>query len=147
MGPLSWALIPDGACVALDTVVLIYFLERHPRYYPLARELFRRIEEDRISAVMSSLVLTELLVPAYREEQTPTAERLIAVLQNFPHLKMIPLSCEIAAQAARLRARHGLRTPDAVHAATALHEQCAGLITNDHALLRVQSELTIWIAD
>ncbi len=147
MGPLNWTAIPDGSVVALDTVVLVYFLERHPRFYPLARAVFSRIEEGRLSAVMSSLVLTELLVPAYREAQPSTAERLLAVLQSFPHLKMIPLSCEIAALAARVRACHGLRTPDAIHVATALHEQCSGLVTNDHALLRVQGELTIWIAE
>jgi predicted nucleic acid-binding protein len=143
---MSWGEISDGALVALDTVVLIYFLEHHPQHYPHVKELFRRIEEDRLHAVMSSLVLTELLVPAYRQEQFQAAEHLVALLQNFPHLKIIPLSCDIAVQAARLRARYGLRTPDAIHVATALHEQCAGLVTNDHALSRLQPELPIWLA-
>jgi predicted nucleic acid-binding protein len=143
---LNWRSIPDGAHIALDTVVLIYFLERHPQHFPLARELFTRIEESRLSAVVSSLVLTELLVPAYRENQVQSAERLIAILQGFPHLKIVPLSSDIAARVARLRARYGLRTPDAIHVATALHEQCAGLVTNDHALLRLQLELPVWLA-
>ncbi|MDT8442529.1 MAG: type II toxin-antitoxin system VapC family toxin [Desulfuromonadales bacterium] len=151
MGPLTtpeptlhWRNIPDEALIAVDTVVLVYFLERHPQYYPAAKTLFQRIEEGSLHAVMASLVLTELLVPAYREQATPVATHLIDVLQGFPHLKIVPLSNDIAILAARLRARYGLRTPDAIHVATALHEQCSGLVTNDLELLRVQSELTIW---
>lgn len=145
MGPVSWREVPDGAIIAIDTVVLVYFLERHPDYYQQVRELFRRIEDGRLHAVMSSLVLTELLVPAYREGKEQSAERLAAVLQNYPNLKIVPLSCDIAVKAARLRASHGLRTPDAIHVATALQEQCSGLVTNDHGLLRMQSELAIWV--
>lgn len=145
MGRMSWQEIPDGALVALDTVVLIYFLERHSQHYPQVKDLFRSIEDHRLSAVMSSLALTELLVPAYRQEQTRAAEHLVALLQSFPHLKIVPLSCDIAVQAARLRARYGLRTPDAIHVATALHEQCSGMVTNDYALLRLQPELPIWL--
>ncbi|MHB8709203.1 MAG: type II toxin-antitoxin system VapC family toxin, partial [Desulfuromonadales bacterium] len=84
---MTWRQIPDGARVALDTVVLVYFLERHPEYYPSIRDLFRRIEENHLDAVMSSLALTELLVPAYRQNQPNAADRLVSVLQGFPHLK------------------------------------------------------------
>jgi predicted nucleic acid-binding protein len=44
---------------------------------------------------------------------------------------------EIADIAARLRALHRLRTPDALHAATAVYAQVTGLITNDSVFQRV----------
>ena len=49
----------------------------------------------------------------------------------------------MAAQAAALRARHGLRTPDAIHCATAIHAGCDAFLTNDAKLLRLAPELAV----
>jgi predicted nucleic acid-binding protein len=120
VGKLKLDSLKRGERIALDTVTLIYFLERHSTHYPTVRELFRQIETGRVSAVMASLVFAELLVPAYREGELETVDKLTGTLSNYPHLEIIPLTAEIAADAARLRARYGIRTPDAIHAATAL---------------------------
>jgi predicted nucleic acid-binding protein len=55
----------------------------------------------------------------------------------------MPLSADIANQSARLRARYNLRTPDAIHLATALAANADVFITNDRDLIRVESELPI----
>ena len=60
-----------------------------------------------------------------------------------PHLEIIPLTAEIAADAARLRARYGIRTPDAIHAATALAGGAESFITNDQGLVRLEPELKV----
>jgi predicted nucleic acid-binding protein len=44
---------------------------------------------------------------------------------------------EIADMAARIRAMHGLRTPDALQAATAVRSHVTGLVTNDPVFERV----------
>lgn len=147
MGKLNPDALKRGELVALDTVTLIYFLEKHPVHYPTVRQLFRQIETGRLSAVMASLVFAELLVPAYRGGEVETAERLMRTLSNFPHLQILPLAAEIAADAARLRARYGIRTPDAIHAATALSGGAAGIITNDQGLVRLEPELKIWLLE
>ncbi|MDY0269745.1 type II toxin-antitoxin system VapC family toxin [Trichloromonas sp.] len=100
-----------GGLYALDTVTLIYYLERHPAYYPAARTLFEKIERGNISAVISTLVFAELLVPAYRAGQPQLAEKVTHILSHYPNLRVIPLSSELAAAAAQLRAEHQLRTP------------------------------------
>jgi len=96
---------------------------------------------------MASLVFAELLVPTWRRGEEETASKLIRTLSNFPHLKILPLTTEIAADAARLRARYGIRTPDAIHAATALAGSADGLITNDQGLVRLEPELGIWLLE
>ncbi len=53
---------------------------------------------------------------------------------------MLALSAEMGMEAARLRAQHGLRTPDAIHAATALAGQADGILTNDRALTCLEAE-------
>jgi hypothetical protein len=55
--------IPEGALVALDTMVWIYEFEAHPRFGPVVRTLFRDgLGTGRNSAGASLLVLGELLV-------------------------------------------------------------------------------------
>ena len=126
-----------GGLYALDTVTLIYYLERHPVYYAAARILFEKIECGDISAVISSLVFAELLVPPYRAGKPQLAEKITHILSHYPNLTVIPLSSEIAAAAAQLRAKHQLRTPDAIHLATARHAGARGFITNDKELKKI----------
>ncbi|MBC7527815.1 MAG: PIN domain-containing protein, partial [Chthonomonadaceae bacterium] len=51
---------------------------------------------------------------------------------------LLPITKDVLREAARLRATiSGLKTPDAIHAATALLNQCRLFITNDRGFLRV----------
>jgi len=138
--------LPQERIYALDTVTLIYFLERHPHFYRHAKALFQRIEAGEISAVFSSLVFTELLVPAFRSDEKQLVQKIVRILSNFPNLTVIPLTTEISTAAARLRAGYGLRTPDAIHAATALESNAKGFITNDSAFLKIATnDFAIWL--
>jgi predicted nucleic acid-binding protein len=52
-------------------------------------------------------------------------------------IQLMPITLDILKQAAQLRAITNLKTPDAIHAATALASGCVQLITNDDDLRRV----------
>lgn len=70
------------------------------------------------------------------------------ILSNFPNLKIIPLTIDISIAAARLRAIHGLRTPDAIHIATALESKSSGIITNDKDFKKIASpNFGVWLFD
>ena len=138
--------LPENQCYTLDTVTIIYFLEQHPRYYQTAKEIFKKIEAGKISAVISTLVFTELLVPAYKTKEYKHAEKIVQILSNFPNLKTIPLTTKISIAASRLRAIQGLRTPAAIHIATALESKSNGIITNDKEFKKVaSSNFGIWL--
>jgi len=81
--------------------------------------------------------MTELLVQPYREHDESRADEFYALLSTYPHLEWIAPNLEIADTAARLRALHGLRTPDALQAATALQARATGMVTNDPAFALV----------
>jgi predicted nucleic acid-binding protein len=49
----------------------------------------------------------------------------------------LPITRAIVESAARLRAAHQLKTPDAIHAATALDCGCTLFVTNDAVFRRV----------
>lgn len=137
MGELIPDMIPSGKTIALDTVSIVYFLERHPAHFLTAKELFSRLEAGEISGVISSLVFAELLVPAYREHKTELADTIIQILSNFPNLVTLPLTTEISKEAAKIRAEQNLRTPDAIHVATALAGKADYFVTNDRQLERL----------
>ena len=58
----------------------------------------------------------------------------------------MPVSAAIADLAAGLRAHHALRTPDALHVATALATGCDAFLTNDATLRRVTALPVISLA-
>jgi len=142
------SVIPNGSRVLLDTVVLIYFLEGHVRYAQQAEETFARIESGELQGILANLVFAELLVPLYRSDNAQAAAGLTQRLLNFRNLEVVTLSTEISTEAARLRADYGLRTPDAIHGATAILSQASGILTNDHRLKVLAREgISIWLFD
>lgn len=140
--------IPGGSRILLDTVTLIYHLERHPEHGPAASDLMRRIEVGDLEAIVSSLAITELLVHPYRGGREDLAIEVLRTLSTYPHLGIVDLDAAVADRAARVRAEHRLRTPDAIHAATALEEEVDGLVTNDRSFSNLEAEgIRVWLFD
>ena len=141
-------MIPNGSRVLLDTVALIYFLEPNGQYSEKAEAIFTRIESGELQGLMANLVFAELLVPLYRSGNPQAAVGLSNRLVNFRNMEVIALTTEISVEAARLRADHGLRTPDAIHGATAIITQATGILTNDKRLKALTHEgLSVWLFD
>ena len=65
------------------------------------------------------------------------------LLSTYPNLDWVAPDLEIADLAARLRAAHRLKTPDALQAATAVRTGASGLITNDPVFERAGSFETL----
>ena len=125
--------------VAIDSSVFIYQLEENLRYVALSDLVFAWIEKTSSSAVTSSVTMTELLVQPYRDRDEDRADEFYALLSTYPHLEWVTPDLEIADMAARLRGLHGLRTPDAMQAATAIRSRATALITNDPVFERIDA--------
>jgi predicted nucleic acid-binding protein len=130
----------------LDTSILIYQVEQNARYFPLSDAIFAWLERRGNSAITSTLAMTELLVPAYRDGDSRRLDVYHGLLPNLPNLEWIAPDLEIADLAARLRATHKLKTPDAIHAATAINAQASGFLTNDPVFQRIK-ELDTLVLD
>jgi predicted nucleic acid-binding protein len=125
--------------IAIDTCVFIYQLEGHLKYSSTAEIVFEWLEQQGHSAVTSTVTMLELLVQPYRQADLKRVDQIYALLTTFPNLEWIASSLEVSDLAARLRADHDLRTPDAVQAATALDARATAIVTNDPAFERVSS--------
>jgi predicted nucleic acid-binding protein len=64
-------------------------------------------------------------------------QQLFRALLHAPEVQLIPATLSLWEHAARLRAQTGLKTPDALHAATALGVASTLCITNDGDFRRV----------
>jgi predicted nucleic acid-binding protein len=125
--------------VYIDTNVFIYHLEASPLYSPLTEVFFDLVEDAKVNACTSTLSLLELNVKPYRSNQSPRALIHIALLKNLPNLSIKDMTIEIADRAAQLRAKNGLKTPDAIHLASALNAECDLLLGNDADLKKTKS--------
>lgn len=125
--------------VLLDTSVWIYHFEAHPRFGALAGQILGDLEAGRFTAIASELTLLELTVLPLRLGRQDIADEYELLLTHFPHLELVPVSREILLEAAALRAAHGLRTPDALHVATAVRSGASAIVTNDASWSRVQA--------
>ena len=91
-------------------------------------------------AMTSTITMTELLVQPYRDDPDERrVDEIYSLLSTYPNIEWIGPDLQIADAAARLRARHRLRTPDALQAATAVRAGATGFLTNDPAFERVES--------
>ena len=123
--------------IALDTSIFIYQLEANPKYLALTDAVFSWVERSGHEAVTSTITMTELLVPSYREGDEQRVDEFYGLLSTYPNLRWIAPDLETADLAARLRAVYRLRTPDALQAATAVRERATGFVTNDPVFARI----------
>ncbi|MBL8900962.1 MAG: PIN domain-containing protein [Planctomycetes bacterium] len=133
--------------VALDSSVLIYYFEEHPRHVESLRSLFERIDRGELEAVSSSVALLEVLVHPLRHGRRDLAETYASALTRAAHFQLVPVDYRVARRAAELRAvRASLRTPDAIHLATAELHAADLFLTND-ARLRDAARIEAWVLE
>jgi predicted nucleic acid-binding protein len=129
--------------IALDTSIFICQLEANARHLALTDSVFSWVERAGHEAVTSTITMTELLLPAYCDNDEHRVDAFYGLLSTYPNLQWIAPDLEAADLAARLRAVYRLRTPDALQAATALRAHATGLITNDPVFTRIEELETV----
>lgn len=135
---LSQGLPLERERIGLDTNVFIYFLQYHSRYGAWCASLFNRIEQGKNPAVTSTITFLELLVQPYRDKKEELAQKIFALTSTYPKLEWVPVTMNVADQAAELRARYRLSTPDAIQLATAIGHKATRFYGNDRGLRRVK---------
>ena len=125
------------ARIGLDSAPIIYYVEKQPRYFPLCLAVFERIARGDLHGYGSIITLTETLTHPLQSGNQLGIDAYKTLLLNSENLSLLRVDAAIAEAAADLRARHNLRTPDALQIATALAAGCEAFLTNDHQLRRV----------
>jgi predicted nucleic acid-binding protein len=131
---MEWIEALRGTVVGLDTAPLIYFIEENSTYLPFVRPFFEAVDHGEFRVTTSVLTLTEVLVHPMRQGDHDLADQYRGILLHASQVTIVPVSETIAEEAAQLRARHGLRTPDAIQMATAIRSGASSFLTNDSRL-------------
>ena len=134
MGSLN---LPNSGNVYIDANIVLYSVDVHPVYFPICLPVWESAQSGAISVVSSELILVETLVGPLRSEDALLFERRKS-LWDHENISLLPITRDILMEAARLRAAiPGLKTPDAIHVATAIICKCALFISNDVGFRRI----------
>jgi len=133
--------------LGLDTAPLIYLIEQHPVFRSPVLELARLLDAGEMEGVASTITLTEVLVQPLKLGRQDLVDAYRALLEGHAHLRLVSIDASIAVEAAALRGRYGLRTPDALQVAAALRSGCDAFLTNDRELTRVQELRVLLVSE
>lgn len=128
---LQWLRNLYGHTVSIDTAPLIYFVEEHPKYRDAVTPFFQSADAGHLDVVTSMITLVEVLVHPYRRENESLAKEYTDILLHAPHVHAHALTAIVAQEAARLRAKWNMKTPDAIQLATATCTKATAFLTND----------------
>ena len=142
MGTLT---LPTGGSIYVDANAIIYSVERIEPYRELLGPMWQEARAGQFTLASSELVVLETLIKPLREGNA-RLEMLFRSIFAAAEMDLIPATLAIWEDAARIRAATGLKTSDALHAATALSAGCTLFITNDTDFRRVEG-LPIVILD
>ena len=129
--------------IYLDSCIVIYLMERHPVFAPMVEKRLAALEKEANLAI-SPLVRLESLVKPMREADSPL---LLRYEEFFGTSRMLSMPAEIYEAALSLRVKHNLKTPDALHVATAQFHGCQWFWTNDDRLAGAVGEFTVNVTD
>jgi predicted nucleic acid-binding protein len=115
--------------IYLDACLVIYLTENHPRWGSRVRSVMTASPDARFG--ISPLVKCECLVGPIKRADA-VLER--AYLELFGLFVPMAMPEPVYLLAAQLRARFGLKTPDALHLSCAQHHRCDALWTNDNRM-------------
>ena len=138
--------LPASGVLCINANIVIYTVEKHPRYSSAFRPLWSSVAAGQVYIVVSELVLLETLVGPYRAGLQQLANDYETFF-TLPGIELIPISPSVLREAAAIRANVSrLRSPDAIHAATAILHSSANLLTNDLGF-RNLAQLNILLLD
>lgn len=131
MGKLN---LPTSGQAYIDANIAIYSVEKIEPYRSLLFPFWQAAQHQQFQVISSDLTILETFVKPFKECDAVLEATFRELLTASKEVRLVPITRAILEKAALLRATIGL---DAIHAATALIEECAVFITNDMAFERV----------
>jgi len=132
--------------VYLDTAIVIYVVEAHVSYSACLQPLWQKFQSGDLALVTSQLTLMETLVKPIKENNQTLIDYYRTFLEGTG-IQLIAIDKMIILNASQLRATTSLKTPDAIHAATAMSAHCDLFLTNDRAFENFSGLSSVVILD
>jgi predicted nucleic acid-binding protein len=121
--------------IFVDTAPVIYYIEAHSLFGPLAKQVVEAFQSGRLRAFSSVITLIEVLPKPIETGNTGLAEQFTVFLRHGKNIDLAEISADIAESAGKLRGKYpALRAMDAIQLAVALDVSADAFITNDRRL-------------
>lgn len=124
----------------LDANATIYYVEQVAPYFDSMK---KRMVDARgmpiVTCAISDLLLMEVRVKPLREQNQSMLIRFDAYFETFAD-QAIAMDKAVFELATQLRVAHGVKTPDALHLAAAIHTRCDQFWTNDGKLAKAAED-------
>ena len=119
--------------ICLDTNVFIT-VKNKERDSEFCEKILDSIENKQIEGSVSTIVLAEVLVGFYLNNEKKEADRFLSsAILNYD---VIPVNINITQKAAQIRARHGIKLPDAIITASTILSNSKYFITYNKTLIK-----------
>ena len=125
--------------IFIDTAPIIYYIEAHPQFGPLIKEIVDSFQSGRLIAFSSVLTLTEVLPKPIEIGDEKLTRKFAEFLKDGKNLNLIEISANIAERAGRLRGQYPyLKAIDSIQISTAIDVGADAFITNDIKLKQIE---------
>src|SRR3990172_10367635 len=131
--------------IALDTNILIYFLEGIQPQANKVEKLLESFMKAENEGIISTISVAEVLTGFYVARDTKRTDKVRKLLNDLTinSFKIVPVTFEIADLAASLRAERGGKLPDALIAATAIYQKAKLVYSQDKDFQRFSEDIEI----
>ena len=136
-----------GQCVYIDTNLFIYFLDQNTEFFSIASKILEAVESGNFIAYTGDLTVAETLVKPYQTGNVLLVANFKAFFSADDFISVESHDADTFDLSAQIRAKYGLKFPDALHYATALKAGCKFFITNDTGIRSTDALEVILIKD
>jgi predicted nucleic acid-binding protein len=134
--------------VFIDTAPVIYYVEAHQQFGPLAKEVVDAFQSENLTAFTSVVTLVEVLPKPIEAGDEKLAKKFADFLRHGKNLTLMEISADIAGLAGKLRGSYSfLKTMDAVQIAAAIVSGSDAFLTNDEKLKQAKQIKVLVLKD
>jgi len=134
--------------IFVDTAPVIYYIEAHPQFGPLAKEAVTAFQSGTLNAFSSVITLTEVLPKPIEQGDEKLARKFAEFLKHGKNLTVIEISEGIAEAAGKLRGRYTfLKSIDAIQISAAIDAGADAFLTNDRKLKQIEEIKVLVLAE
>lgn len=133
--------------VYFDTNIFIYLLEGSVEYAKQIRSIKLAIEAGEFKVFSSEIIFSEILPLHVKANDHDKIQIIIEFLSASGAFNLVPADRDVCIQSGFLRGMAGMKTPDALHVATAIQSGCDIFLTNDKRIKTPDSLELVILSD
>ncbi len=139
------AMLARHARIGIDSNVFIYLFEGSSTLSERAGALLDAVADGHGEAVVATLAIAEICSGPAQAGDPALVERYSDELQSLDNTRLVPLSVQVAVDAAALRGTGSLSLADAIHLASARSAGATAFVTNDRRIKSIPKLAVIYL--